>query len=644
MNNVYNFDSSSTEKFVPVEDACCDVNITRNITANKYSTLVFPFDITSKEQFESNFGTTKYSIVEAYFATSTKSAFQHFIEKEDFPILAGTPIRVYVKKDITTISFTDVHLYSELPQYTLVNSGAWKGYIDGVYWDKEGDYLKQHWIIENYWHKHLVGDGAAGVNSSSGNIVRANGTAQQNAFAWKLDVIEKYVNEGAELRPYLKYYIANNNLYLKDNGSILNIFGVTQKTYIDETTPVRVYTDNTYTPYNFGNVIKVNKPEFVVYTKSENPQLFAEFEKQFTPEYEDGITTRELDNYITFEDSNVKSVITTKFGTDGEITFKQAAQVTNEQLEGLFNGNTTITKFNEFVFFTGITQIGINTDTTAAKNTAPFRGSYITEITLPHTIRKIGVRAFDQTPYLGRVKNIGLAKEFDLCCFQSSGVNANNVFNDETITVENMGLCPFSNCVYIYKVIFAEGIENLKERCLLLKETDYAKSLLTSVTLPSTLKVIETNAFQYAPLKKIIIPSNVTTIGESAFIYSKIEEIDIPNTVVSIGQYAFKHTPLKGLFKYPENPHLTAIPYQCFSDTQIETFVVPKYINNIGVDAFKDCAKLKVLYVNNTTPPTITNTSFSNCPLEKIYVPKESVEAYKAANIWSGFADRIFGI
>ena len=43
----------------------------------------------------------------------------------------------------------------------------------------------------------VIHDGAAGVNSSSGNIVRANGTAQQNAFAWKLDVIEKNLLRGA---------------------------------------------------------------------------------------------------------------------------------------------------------------------------------------------------------------------------------------------------------------------------------------------------------------------------------------------------------------------------------------------------------------------------------------------------------------
>lgn len=51
---------------------------------------------------------------------------------------------------------------------------------------------------------------------------------------------------------------------------------------------------------------------------------------------------------------------------------------------------------------------------------------------------------------------------------------------------------------------------------------------------------------------------------------------------------------------------------------------------------------MKYYYVKAVTPPTIENNTFNDIPSDAIiYVPTESVEAYKAATNWSAQASKI---
>ena len=66
---------------------------------------------------------------------------------------------------------------------------------------------------------------------------------------------------------------------------------------------------------------------------------------------------------------------------------------------------------------------------------------------------------------------------------------------------------------------------------------------------------------------------------------------------------------------------------------------IPPSIELISYYAFNSNTKLQVIICEAATPPTINN-SFTGpaCP---IYVPDTSVDAYKAASGWSGYASRI---
>ena len=119
----------------------------------------------------------------------------------------------------------------------------------------------------------------------------------------------------------------------------------------------------------------------------------------------------------------------------------------------------------------------------------------------------------------------------------------------------------------------------------------------------------------------ITIPDNVTTIGEGAFNWcSSLTSVTIGESVTTIGEGAFSG---------------------CFSLTCI---TIPDNVTTIGYGAFYNCSSLTSVYCKAITPPAGGYSMFdSNASNRKIYVPTESVEAYKSAGYWNDYADAIVG-
>jgi hypothetical protein len=116
------------------------------------------------------------------------------------------------------------------------------------------------------------------------------------------------------------------------------------------------------------------------------------------------------------------------------------------------------------------------------------------------------------------------------------------------------------------------------------------------------------------------IPGSVAAIGPGAFNgRSSLSQNVIPDNVTSIGELAFNY---------------------CSGLTEI---TIPGSVTSIGRSAFFGCSGLARMTVLAETPPTGGANMFtgSTCP---IYVPAASVEAYKAAEGWSSYADRIQAI
>ena len=109
----------------------------------------------------------------------------------------------------------------------------------------------------------------------------------------------------------------------------------------------------------------------------------------------------------------------------------------------------------------------------------------------------------------------------------------------------------------------------------------------------------------------------------------------------TLGYDQFKDLPITSL---TIGSHPTSIPSGMFENcTKLTSLDIPSNISSIESRAFASCTGLTSITVESTTPPTLGSYVFNytNCP---IYVPSESVDAYKAASGWSSYASRIQAI
>lgn len=139
------------------------------------------------------------------------------------------------------------------------------------------------------------------------------------------------------------------------------------------------------------------------------------------------------------------------------------------------------------------------------------------------------------------------------------------------------------------------------------------------------------------------VPENVTTIGKAAFIgCSDLQSVTIPNTVTLIDNEAFTSCGALKTLTLPDDG-VTTIGYMAFADcASLKTVTLPNSITLIDECAFMSCPSLTKVYCKATTPPTLGyDVFYENADNRNIYVPTDSVEAYKVAELWSDYADRI---
>lgn len=141
---------------------------------------------------------------------------------------------------------------------------------------------------------------------------------------------------------------------------------------------------------------------------------------------------------------------------------------------------------------------------------------------------------------------------------------------------------------------------------------------LTSVTLPNSIIQISSSAFQYCiKLVKINIPNSVTTIQQYAFAQCEaLPTITISNSVTSLGANVF---------------------YYC---KNLKTVTIGSGITDTNI-GFPYCESLRTIICHAIVPPEVSEYDFiidnagTKIPYSTIvYVPKNSISAYKAHSFW----------
>lgn len=117
----------------------------------------------------------------------------------------------------------------------------------------------------------------------------------------------------------------------------------------------------------------------------------------------------------------------------------------------------------------------------------------------------------------------------------------------------------------------------------------------------------------------IIIPSKidysgitytVNSIGARAFAKSDITSIDIPETVKTIGEEAFQECEGITSVKLPKD--LSKIEERLFSNSTITEIVIPDKVTFVARSAFESCARLSSVIIGEKVD-SIDYRAFSGC-------------------------------
>lgn len=227
--------------------------------------------------------------------------------------------------------------------------------------------------------------------------------------------------------------------------------------------------------------------------------------------------------YINFEDDAVRDICVANWSSDGlGVSMNNAAAVTS--IGTTFQGNTDITSFDEFEYFTGVTElIGSN------RTTGAFAGcSNLTSIVLPSSLAIIRSYAFSDCTNLTEItvsrNTLTIYSAAFIGCTNVSKVNVPSVnawFNYDFVNPTSM---PFGESMAASRGLYING------------------SLVTNIILPASITKIHDYAFyKINTITSITIPSTITSIGKNAFENcSGLTSINVPSSVGSIGQSAFK--------------------------------------------------------------------------------------------------------
>ena len=158
-------------------------------------------------------------------------------------------------------------------------------------------------------------------------------------------------------------------------------------------------------------------------------------------------------------------------------------------------------------------------------------------------------------------------------------------------------------------------------------------SALTDITIPSSVSEIKTSAFrQCSAMQKIVVPDSVTSLGDEIFGgCSSLKDVTLPSNITDITSSMFCDCTSLTELDIPAN--VTTIGFHAFlSCTNLTTVTLKERVSYLANEAFLFCTKLSTVNVKAKTPPTLETRVFDgNAADFKIYVPRESLDAYKTA-------------
>ena len=248
-----------------------------------------------------------------------------------------------------------------------------------------------------------------------------------------------------------------------------------------------------------------------------------------------------------------------------------------------------------------------------------FSSSIVSQIVTTSSITRICKSAFS---YCGNLKEIEFPSDSELQTIEKDAFHCSSI---ESLTIPS-SVCNleegWSNCVKnLTKLTIIQreeqNIQFFEDKLLIGKSNPkideydiliFAARDIKSVTIPSSIKKIERDAFAFSSIEKVVIPSGVSEICEAAFVTcQQLEMVEIPH-----------------------DSQLEKIGKNAFTCTNIEKIFIPRSVTQIKLGTFYDCRCLEnVEFPCDSELQVIKNEAFGNTLIKRITIPSTVCELKK---------------
>lgn len=252
-------------------------------------------------------------------------------------------------------------------------------------------------------------------------------------------------------------------------------------------------------------------------------------------------------------------------------------------------------------------------------------------------------------------------------------------------TIETIDEFAFRDCYSLKNITLSENLKTLKKGA-------FMSTSLSAITIPSQVKKIGYAAgddshivpyaayggstlryegvFQGSDLVTVTLNEGLEIIGAKTFNGCRLRELTTPSTLKVLGYkgaaYVLSGDSTSPTYRYATsdigvlqnctslssvtlNEGLEIIGNNAFRGcSSLTSVTIPSTVEAMYMNVFEGCSSLQYIISLPTIPPPIHNYNSTSVfqPFDRtnsclIYVPDESVDAYKAASVWSDVKKRI---
>lgn len=195
-------------------------------------------------------------------------------------------------------------------------------------------------------------------------------------------------------------------------------------------------------------------------------------------------------------------------------------------------------------------------------------------------------------------------------------------------TIKEIGINAFSNSSNLERVVLSDKLVFIPKYCF------SGCNNLKTIVIPDNVSIIDEGAFQYSGLESITLPQNVQHIGDFCFADSKsLQQINIPDALNYLGIAVFRDCPKLNLIEVSQSHSLLAIHNDMLiSKDTTRIFFCPQTVQGdiqlhektkvIEDGAFYGCSSITKIVFNENLD-SIQPLSFYGCSsLKELIFPR----------------------